>query len=699
MKPNRSLDENPIVSRWVGVSPGGRIELRSGKVELGQGATTGILQMGAAELGVDPADVDFVSGDTDRCPQEWYTAGSQSIEVGGQALRQACATARAIALHAAATALGRPLSSLGLARGRVTVDGAATDLALARVLAQADLDVPVDRTAPLQDLTGAIGRSLPRADLRERMVGAPFVHDMTLPGMLFGRVVRAPNEHAALRAVDRAALEALPGVEGVVIDGSFVGLVASSEALAWAAVERAVGQCSWSVPEIYPQAASVREMFAGQPLQDIALLDPGARAPIDGRAITLSAHYTKPAIAHASIGPSCAVAQWVDGRLLVWSHTQGVFALRDALARAFGLAPAAVRVRHVPGAGCYGHNGADDAAMDACLLARAVAGRPVKVTWSRADELSCSPCGSPMMTAIDASLEGGRIVGWHLRLWSGQHGARPGINDGVNLLAACQVAEPQPRPEPRDLPQAIGGGGDRNAVVLYDVGAQAVTYHFAGALPYRTSSMRALGAFCNVFAIESFMDELADACGEDPLAFRLRHLDDARARDVLQRAAAMAGWNGGRSVRDGRAQGLAFARYKNRAAYLAVVCELCAEEDVRVERLWACVDAGQVVNPDALVNQIEGGLVQALSWTLLERVRFSPREVLTRSWADYPILPFAMTPQIEVAVIDRPYDPPLGAGEAAQGPVPAAVANALSRAIGLRVRDLPIDRESMLATP
>ncbi len=694
----------PLVSHWVRVEEGS-IVLATGKVELGQGAVSAIAQMGCHELGVTLDSVRIVSGDTAHSPNEWYTAGSVSIESAGQTMRAACAQARELALTLAAERTGMGRARLDIRDGQLTADGTPGVVALANLLETVDLAVPLDRGIAWRKTAGLIGLPLRRVDLRGKMAGGAFIHDTALPAMLCGRVLRAPNPAARLLEADVDALHALPGVVAVVVDGSFVALAAESESHAIAAIEAAARLCRWDVPAYYPEAGNVAAFFSGLGIQTCSVKASGRKAvEAPPGALKHSARYTKPAIAHASIGPSCGIATYSAGHFEVLSHSQGVYPLRDALARVLSMPPEQVHVRHVPGAGCYGHNGADDAALDACLLARAVPGRPVKVTWSRADEFGASPAGSPMMVNITAGLSGGRITDWRLEVWSGLHGARPGWEGAVNLLAATNLAKPFPGPPPRDVTPDMGGGGDRNAGAYYDFAREDVLYHFVPEMPLRTSSLRALGSFANLFAIESFMDELAGKAGLDPLALRLAHLTDPRARNVLERVSRRAGWRGG-ACEDGAAeaggetrhQGVAFGRYKNKAAYIAIIAQVAIGEDFKVERLWACVDAGQIINPDGLANQVEGGIVQALSWTILEQVRFSTTRIESDNWENYPILPFSATPLIDLEIVEHADLPPLGVGEVAQGPTAAAVANALSRALDTRLRDLPLTREHILA--
>jgi len=352
----------------------------------------------------------------------------------------------------------------------------------------------------------------------------------------------------------------------------------------------------------------------------------------------------------------------------------------------------AIRVAHAQGSGCYGHNGADDAALDAALLARAVPGRPVRLQWMRDDEFAWEPYGAAMTIQLRAGLSAeGRIVAWQHEVWSNTHSTRPGEAEGDNLLASWYLASPQRPARPHGIPQPAGGG-DRNAVPLYDFPVERITSHLIPAMPVRVSALRTLGAYANVFALESFMDELAAAAGSDPVAFRLLHLKDARARAVIERAAAMAGWQVGAAGKGARGRGIGFAKYKNLSSYVAVVAEVEIDRksgEVRVPRASAAVDAGQIINPDGLANQIEGGIIQSTSWTLKERVSFERARIASRDWQSYPILTFPEVPSVEVALIDRPSEKPLGAGEASQGPMAAAIANAFAHASGVRIRELP----------
>jgi nicotinate dehydrogenase subunit B len=682
-----------LVSERVALSGPGAVTVRVGKVELGQGVGTALAQIAADFLGVALGRITMAEIRTGASPNEGFTAGSRSLMDAGTNLARAAATARRLFLDEAAARFGQPVGTLRTSDGAV-LDPAGAVLADYWALHRPGmLDVPADEPVAWDVPTVEIGRSVPRFDFPGKFAGAQsYVHDMALPGMLHGRVVRPPEPGARLVELAELPPDLRPRV---VREGSFLGLLADRE---WAAVrdaDRLAGLCRWS---------------PGRPLEgdpaDGAALRSGdaepttvvARGTADHSACSavLRNSYSRPYLAHASIGPSCAVAVFDPGRIEVWSHTQGVYPLRAAIASVCGVAEERVRVHHAQGAGCYGHNAADDVALDAVLLARAAPGRPVKVVLSRADEFLWEPYGPPMVADIEAGLDSaGAVRLWRHHVWGYGHQSRPGFAGHHGLLGGWLATDSE-IPAAADPPLSGGGGTARNAAPIYDFPVQEVVAHRKLDMPIRTSSMRALGAMLNVFAIESMMDELALQAGADPIAFRLRHLTDERARSVLEALAAGTGWNRRRPV-DGLGRGIGFARYKNNCAYCAAHAEVQAEDRVRVTRISLVVDAGLVVNPDGLVNQVEGGAVQAASWALLERVRFGPRGPASPDWESYPILRFSEVPEVAVTVIDQPGRPPLGVGECAQGPVAAAIANAVADAIGVRVRDLPLTPERVIA--
>jgi CO/xanthine dehydrogenase Mo-binding subunit len=491
----------------------------------------------------------------------------------------------------------------------------------------------------------------------------------------------------------------MPGVISVVRDGRFIGVVAEREEQAIAARTALAKAALWKNPANLPEPANVHEFLKTRPDIDTKTVNEktGSAAPA---VKTVEATYRKPYLAHASIGPSCGVAGFIDNQLTVWSHTQGPYPLRADIAKATGLPPEKVRVIHTPGAGCYGHNGADDAAFDAAMLSINSNGRLVKLQWMRDDEFGWEPFGSAMTMTARAGLSAdGTIVDWQYGVWSCTHNMRPGNRQGVNLLGAWHLEKPLARAVPAEAPLPAGGG-DRNAVPVYDFPNQKIVDHFIPDMPLRVSALRTLGAFGNVFALESFMDEVADAAGADPVAFRLKHLKDARARAVLQAAAEKAGWIPGTKSDGARGRGVAFCRYETTKTYVALIADVAVDRAsgmVRVERVTAAADAGQTINPDGLTNQIEGGIIQGTSWTLKEQIGFDKERITSRDWVGYPILTFPEVPAVEVVLLDHPELPPLGAGEASQGPISAAIANAIRHATGARLRELPFTPERVKA--
>jgi len=547
-----------------------------------------------------------------------------------------------------------------------------------------------------------IGKSVPRLDIPAKVTGGEaFLQDMRLPGMLFGRVVRPPTYSAELTACDEAVTSQMPGVVKVVRDGRFLGVVAQREEQAIAARAALQRTAVWSTPADLPDEAHLADYLRGAPDAKVTTVNSRSAPPDAAPAVkSASAAYSKPYIAHASIGPSCALAMTRDDTLTVWSHTQGPFPLRSTLAMTMGLPTEKVRVIHAQGSGCYGHNGADDAALDAALLSRAVDGAPVKVQWMRDDEFAWEPFGSAMSLGLQAGLAAdGSIVDWQFDLWSNSYLMRPGIPGGVNLLAAWHLAKPFKPSPPIEIPLPAGGT-DRNAVPYYDFPSQRIIEHFLPTMPVRVSSLRSLGAFGNVFAIESFMDELAALAGTDPVDYRLRHLKDERAKAVIRTAAQRANWRTGEKKNGTRGRGIAFVRYETNKAYVALIADIQVDRTantIRVERITAAVDAGLVINPDGLVNQVEGAIIQGISWTLKEALRFDRQRITSRSWATYPILTFRDVPELDIVVMDHQELPPLGVAEAALPPVPAAIANAFFNATGYRLRDLPFDRDRVKA--
>jgi CO/xanthine dehydrogenase Mo-binding subunit len=694
------LAENPQLNQWIGFEADGTVRVATGKVELGQGLVTALAQIAAEELDVPLDRIRIISGETERSPDEWYTAGSLSIETSGTSIRLVCAEVRALFLDHLGLRLNCPATELSVTDGRFLRCGQETGLDYWALAESVDLARPASGTALAKHPREfrIVGHSIPRLDLPAKISRAPFLHDLAPAGILHARVLRQPSPGARLVSLDEGAVgRAAGGCVEVIRDGDFVAFLSDDERAAVAAATAAHGSAVWEGGQrLDPETGQARWLMA-QPTVD-RVIEIGAKTAAVESLRTIEAVYSRPFIAHASIGPVCALALYKDHRLSVWTQSQGVFQLRAAIAEALGLDARSVAVVHRQGAGCYGHNGADDVAFDAALLATRVPGRTVRVEWSREDDLSSAPFGSAMAIKMSAGLDrAGRPVDWTMEVWSGTHGQRPGMNGGVNLLGAQALTRSPPAPAPADVPDAVGAGGMRNAVALYDLAGQLLIHHFIPRLPVRTSSLRGLGAFANVFAIECFVDELAQAAGHDPVAYRLAMLSDPRARRVIETAAAMSDWQPNAESGSGRGKGLGFARYKNRSGYAAVVADVEVEETVRLLRAWCAVDAGFVINPDGLMNQIEGGIIQAASWTLKEEVRFAAGRIASVTWEDYPILRFSEVPEVEVEVIQAPGEPSLGVGEVAQGPTAAAIGNAVARALGARIRELPLTRDRIMS--
>jgi nicotinate dehydrogenase subunit B len=693
-----SLEGNRALDRWLRINADGTVTVFPGKVEIGQGILTALAQIVAEELDVAIERIRLAPADTSYSPDEGITSGSRSIQEGGMALRYAAAEARDILLARAAANLGVSLEQLTVADGEITArSGGHTTY---WELAGPDLlkrEATADVAPKPADQHTRVGTSVPRIDIPAKVTGRPsYVHDMELPGMLHGRIARPPGRRARLAALDEAEVRALPGVVAVVRDGDFLGVIAEREEQAVRAQRRLARSTRWDVEAALPASTDPRYLL-GMKTEDEVISEKSDAGAAARTSQSLEAEYTRPLIAHASLGPSCALAKFEGGGYVVWTHSQGIYPLRGDLAKVLGAAEKDIVVIHVEGAGCYGHNGADDVALDAALLARAVPGRPVRVQWMREDEFEWEPYGSGMVVRMRAGLDdAGRIVSWSHDLWSHGHSTRPGPKDGVNLLAAWHLAQPVKAATPGN-PPLPAGGSHRNAVPLYDFPNERVTNHLVRAAPLRTSALRSLGAHANVFAIESFMDELAHAAGADPVEFRLRHMKDGRARAVIEGVAQQAGWRS-REKGDGtRGRGIGFARYKNLGCYVAVIVEIEAGNEVRVIEAHAAVDVGQAINPDGIINQIEGGIIQTVSWTLKEQIVFDRERVTTRTWEDYPILTFAEAPAVNVKLINRPGEPPLGAGEGTQGPTAGAIANAIHNALGVRLRDMPFTRDRLIA--
>ena len=691
-----SLRTTPMLDAWIRIDAKG-ITVFTGKAELGQGIKTAIIQVAAEELFVEADRINLITADTAQTPNEGYTAGSQSMQDSATAIRHAAAQAHEILVGTAAGRLNAPIEQLTIRNGAV-IAGDGRSMSYGELVSDNLLHVAAQPQSKLKDPAAfsIIGKPMQRVDIPAKVTGgAAYVQDLRLPGMAHARVVRPPSYGARLRSVDKAPIEKMSGFLKIVQDGSFLAVVAEREYQAVKAMDALALAARWDETKTLP--ADLYEWVRRASADNRVIID--NRAGISSQTRTLGAIFHRPYQIHGSIGPSCAVGLEENGMLTVWTHSQGVYPLRKSLAEMLRRPEDQVRCIHMEGSGCYGHNGADDAAADAALISRELPGRPVRVQWMREQEHAWEPFGAAMVAQVRASLDaGGAVADWSYEVWSNPHSTRPG--GAGNLMPAWHLTEPfsQPRPEP--IPQPAGGG-DRNAIPLYKFANARVVHHFIPEMPLRVSALRALGGYMNVFSIESFMDELAQAAETDPVEFRLKHLEDSRARDVIQMTAEKFGWKAGAKLSRGRGRGFGFARYKNLAAYTAVAVEVEVQREtghVRPVRFVAANDSGQIVNPDGIRNQIEGGIVQSASWTLQEAVSFDEIRITSRDWSTYPILRFPDLPDsIDVHLIDRPGQPFLGTGEAAQGPTAAAIANAIANAIGVRMRELPLTRKRIKA--
>lgn len=694
------LEDHPRLASWIRINADGTVTLMIGKVELGQGAKTAVGQVCAEELVIDFNRLQIIAGDTDLSPDEGTTAGSQTMPNCAPAVQQAAAEVRQILRSMAAAKLGVAAEDLVLNDGTITAgDKVVTYWDL---VAELDLQVEATGTAPLLPLSEhrVIGQNIPRVDIPAKMLGQPaFVQEMHLDGMMYGAIARPPTYKARLTAIDTAAAEAMPGVRKVVRNGSFLAVIAEREEQARAAAAALQAAAQWEVTASMPGHEGIFDWLQTTTSEEKEWK--AATPRTDGKAVagTHEATYFRPYHMHGSIGPSAAIAQQGDdGRITVWTHSQSVWATAAAIEKLLGLEEGKVHAIHTEGAGCYGHNMADDAAADACILAAAMPGTPIKLQYTRAEEHQWEPYGSAMVNRISANLDAdGNILDWEHHIWSTPHGNRPGGNPG-RLLSGLYVDPPFEQPVPND-----GGppnfSATRNGLANYEFPSERVVTHFVREMPLRVSSTRGLGAYANVMAIEQFIDELAVKAGADPVEYRLRYLKDERMRACLTRCAEAFGWD---SFEKGRntGRGIAIARYKNYAAMTAVAVEVQVTPRnglVRVLRAVTATDSGHPVSPDGIINQIEGGLIQSLSWTLKEEVKFDQTRVLSSDWASYPILTFGEVPPVENIVMDRPGDPYLGTGEASQGPTGAAVANAIADATGVRMRRVPFTPDRVKA--
>ncbi|THD69249.1 xanthine dehydrogenase family protein molybdopterin-binding subunit [Robertkochia marina] len=681
------LTDPERIDSWIRLLEDGRIQVITGKMELGQGLSTAILQVAAEELNTSFNQLSLQLAETGVTPDEGITAGSRSMETSAMSVRQAAACLRETFFGLVVEEYETSVDNLEIENGNVLVKGVA--LPFTEILKSKNIEKAVFEPKELYGKTrrAFVGHPMHRPDLEKMVRGEAFyVQDLRFPGMVHARVIRTPAYNAVLAEVPEAEVADMPGFVKLVRNGTFLAVVAEKEFQA-VQLQRALGgKVTWEVGEPLEQPEDIKAFIKSLPQDSNTDEDRGAYEEVaEGAAITHKASYSKPYIMHAANGPSCAVALFEEGVLHIWCHSQGVYPLRETIAKMVDLPLEKVHIKGVPGSGCYGHNPADDVAGEAALIAKEIPGKHVRLQWMRNEEHAWEPYGTAMVMEHEAVLsENGKIKGWNYELWSDAHSTRPTSGDPANLLPGRFLEPSFGTPG-----QGWRGGAIRNAPPIYTTNAFRLTSHiFQG--PLRVSALRSLGAYANVFSIECFMDELAEKAGQDPFTFRLRHLEDKRAISCLGRLKLNVSEV---SPEKGQGLGIGFARYKNSAAYCAVAALVeVTDGNPVVKKMWAVIDAGECINPDGLKNQTEGGMIQSASWTLKEAVKWNDTHISSIDWQSYPILRFQEIPKVEVEVVDRPETPPLGAGEAAQGPAAAAVVNAIYNATGVRVRDLPVGR-------
>lgn len=691
-----ALQANPGLDRWVRFEADGKARVAIGKMEYGQGAVTALAQLAAGELGLPFARLRVVNAATGEVPDEGMTVGSMSVEVSGLAVRAACAEVRSRFLAAAAERLGCDPAELSVRDGGFLKRGEPTGLDYWTLAGAVDLSRPASGDATLRrpDELGVVGDSQPRLDLPPKLFGAAFLHDIDLPAMRHARVLRQPGPQARLESLDEAAVRRAVADVDILVEQAFVAVICATErdaVRALAAAERAV--CWTGVREVDPalgEPAALRSL----PNQTFHA---GAEAPERSNRRRITATYGKPYISHASLGPSAGIAWYRDGKLTVWTHNQGVYPMRALVARVTGLDPSAVEVIHAQGAGCYGHNGADDPPTEAAVIAVRRPDAPIRVQWRREDEFGWAPVGTAMSIELSAELDpSGRLVDYTSEIWNTPHTWARGRAVVETALRPLD-APPSPLPQ-RLMPDgARFSGGLLNAIPSYDIPATRTIEHVIDPPPIRTSSLRGLGGPPNAFAGESFVDELAEAAGADPLAYRLAMVAEPRGRAVLERLAQMCGWERRGEPGSGRGLGLGYDRHRDRGAFCACAAEVEVEAEVKLVKLWCAVDGGLIVNPDGAKNQLEGGMIMAASWLLKEEVKLGGAGIASTTWDDYPILRFSEVPPIEIELLNTRDPRPYGLGEISQGPVMAAIGNAVAHALGVRIREAPFTREKIAA--
>jgi nicotinate dehydrogenase subunit B len=688
------------VDSFLAIDSAGAVTIYSGKVDLGTGVRTALMQIAAEELDVPFSKVAIVQGDTALTPDQGPTFGSLAIQVGGVQIRNACALAKGALLELAAQQLGANVAELKVADG--IIYGRNKQASYGELIGGKSFSLTLDhqKPPPTKDpkTFTLVGTSIPRVDIPDKITGKfTYMQDVRVPGMLHGRAVRPPAIGAALQSVDEASVQGIPGVVRVVREGNFLGIVAENE---WAAIKASQQiKATWSAWEGLPEQAKLFEhVRTSKVAKDDVTANVGntAEAMAKDGVKKISATYEFAIHTHGSIGPSCAIAEFKDGKLTSWSASQATHNLRKQLAKMFDLPPENVRCIYVEGSGCYGRNGHEDAAADAALLAKAV-GRPVRVQWSRADEHGWDPKGPPTLIDLRATLDAaGTVTAWDSEFFIPQQTPNAFV---VPLVAATLSGKP--------VDETIAPGNIfQNSNIPYKFANIKAVCHRLETTPFRPSWIRTPGRMQNTFANECFVDELAAAAGADPIEFRLKYLDpaDARGVELLNRVAALALWEKRPSPRGGQSgdvvtgRGVSYCKYELVRTYIAVIADVEVKRstgEIRARKFYVLHDCGQIINPDGVLNQIEGNIIQTVSRTLKEELSFNRSAVTSLDWASYPILTFPEVPDILIDLIDRPAEKPWGAGEPSAAVVPSAISNAVFDATGVRLRSVPFTPEQV----
>lgn len=712
MSKHTSLSNSPWVSDWLDFSRDGKLILHTGKVDIGQRITTALALIAAEELSIPFDYITVRKTRTDVDPNEGYTAGSFSMQHSGYAIKKASATARHIFTKKASERLNVAEQELKISDGQFRATGTNLSVTYWELMSDVMLDVDVDEEVETKNPADYSTQNKPHIakGMAEIMTGKyQFLHDLKLDNMLHARIVRPPHYHCELESLNSDVLSRLQEENIYVVqDGSFLAVAALQEYQVVKAARRLSLAAKWksvkqlSEENIYSQLTSNNKdsFFVEKGCIPSATAKIPDLEQIDGdENKTIRATYRKPYHMHASIGPSAGCASYDGDALIVWTHNQGVYPLRAAITEAFDMATDKVTVQFVPGSGVYGHNGADDAAFDAAIIARHIKGYPILLKWTRDDEHSWEPYGSAMQCEIQASIDkNGKISSWSHETFADTFLARPitGKQPATRMVSSHYIEDALPWPiaEPMMVPH---GGIHRNMEMLYEMPEPRLIKNRVYDLPLRTSALRTLGAYGNVFANESMINELAESANIDPFTFRLNHLKDERAIAVLSKLQHVMRDNSRDEEQFGH--GIGFARYKNSAAYCAIGVCLSVNEaaEVKLHDAYIVCDAGEIVDAEGVRAQLEGGFIQAASWTLYEQVLYDRDGIVSRDWDTYPIITFDNIPQMHTHLIVNPGMPYLGAGEGAAGPTAAAIGNALKEATGLRVREMPFNPDRIMA--